>query len=120
MLDAGAKEVVVNDVDETRSKKLVDLLKDKGGDRIRAGSNDPTGFDLICNATPMGMADGDPLPIDPALLTPSMFVGDVVAGHGETPLIKAAREAGCRTADGDAMVVAVLDVMCDILEEAWT
>ena len=47
-------------------------------------------------------------------------LGDVVGGHGETPLMRAAREAGCRTADGDAMVVAVLDVMCDILQDVWT
>jgi shikimate dehydrogenase len=67
----------------------------------------------------MGMAEGDPLPLDPAKLTASMFIGDVVAGHGETPLIKAAREVGCRTADGDAMVVAVLDVMCDFVQDAW-
>ncbi len=65
------------------------------------------------------MADGVPLPIDPTLLRDTMFVGDVVAGHGETALIRAAREAGCRTADGDAMVVAVLDVMCDFLADAW-
>ena len=90
-----------------------------GGQRIRAGSNDPRGFDLICNATPMGMADGDPPPLDVTRLAASMFVGDVVAGHGETPLIKAARAAGCRTADGDAMVVAVLDVMCDFVQRAW-
>ena len=49
-----------------------------------------------------------------------MFVGDVVAGHGVTGIIAAARAAGCRTADGDAMVVAVLDVMCDFLQDAWT
>lgn len=120
MLDAGVRELVVHDVDTTRAKKLVDIMKDKGGDRLRAGSNDPSGFDLVCNATPMGMAEGDPLPVDPKMLAPSMFVGDVVAGHGETPLIKAARMAGCRTADGDAMVVAVLDVMCDFLLQAWT
>jgi shikimate dehydrogenase len=119
MLDAGAREVVVHDVDVARAQKLAALLKIMGGDRIRAGSNDPRGFDLICNATPMGMADGDPPPFDVTRLAPSMFVGDVVAGHGETPLIKAARAVGCRTADGDAMVVAVLDVMCDLLEQAW-
>ena len=67
----------------------------------------------------MGMADGDPLPLDPAKLKPSMFVGDVVAGHGETPLMKDARAAGCSTADGDTMVVAVLDVMCDFVLQAW-
>lgn len=119
MLDHGAKEVVVHDVDAARLQKLLDLLKDKAGDRVKAGSNDPTGFDIVSNATPMGMGEGDPLPLDPATLDASMFVGDVVAGHGETPLMNAARAAGCKTADGDAMVVAVLDVMCDFLLDAW-
>jgi shikimate dehydrogenase len=117
MLASGAAEVVVNDADPARAQRIVGLLKPQAGDRIREGSNDPTGFDVVSNATPMGMAEGDPLPLDPAKLRPSMFVGDVVAGHGETPLIKAARAAGCRTADGDAMVIAVLDVMCDFLQD---
>jgi len=119
MLDSGAGEVVVHDSNAQRVSTLLDLLKDKGGGRLRAGSNDPDGFDLVCNATPMGMAEGDPLPLDPLKLKSHMFVGDVVAGHGETPLIKAAREVGCRTADGDDMVVAVLDIMCDFVEQAW-
>lgn len=119
MLDAGVRELAIHDRDIARAGRLAALLGDKSQGRVRIGSNDPTGFDLVCNATPMGMADDDPLPIDPALLKPSMFVGDVVAGHGETALIRAARQAGCRTADGDAMVVAVLDVMCDFLAEAW-
>ena len=119
MLEAGAAEVVVNDVDPARARRIVDLLQAKAGQRVRVGSNDPTGFQVVSNATPMGMADGDPLPLDPARLAPGMFVGDVVAGHGETALMKAARAVGCRTADGDAMVVAVLDVMCDFVSEAW-
>lgn len=119
MLYQGAKQVVVHDADQSRAQHLVDLLQDNAADRVQTGSNDPTGFDIISNATPMGMDDSDPLPIDPSLLDSSMFVGDVVAGHGETALMKAARKAGCSTADGDAMVVAVLDVMCDILESAW-
>lgn len=119
MLDAGAESVVVHDADRARAEQLVDLLQEKAGKRVEVGANDPTGFDLVCNATPMGMEDGDPLPIDAGLLRENMFVGDVVAGHGETAFIRAAREAGCRTADGDAMVVAVLDVMCDFLVDAW-
>ena len=67
----------------------------------------------------MGMDDKDPIPVDPDKLSSEMFVGDVVAGHGETKIIKAAKAAGCKTADGDDMVVAVLDVMCDFLEGAW-
>ena len=119
MLEAGAAEVVVHDLDPARSQRIVGLLRGQHGQRVTVGSSDPTGFDVVSNATPMGMADGDPLPLDPARLTKSMFVGDVVAGHGETALIKAAREAGCRTADGDAMVIAVLDVMCDFVLQAW-
>jgi shikimate dehydrogenase len=119
MLDAGAAEVVVHDLDAVRARRIVELLQPKAGGRLKLGSNDPTGFDVVSNATPMGMAEGDPLPLDPAKLERMMFVGDVVAGHGETPLIKAARAAGCRTADGDAMVVAVLDVMCDFVLDAW-
>ena len=33
------------------------------------------------------MAQGDLLPLDPVELAPDLFVGDVVAGHGQTPLI---------------------------------
>lgn len=119
MLEQGAKEVAVYDLDSTRSQRIVDLLKDKAGDRVGvAETNDPTGFDIVSNATSMGMDDNDPIPLDPSKLDASMFVGDVVAGHGETKIIKAAKEAGCKTADGDDMVVAVLDVMCDFLLEA--
>lgn len=119
MLEHGAAEVAVHDVDVARSEKIVGLLKEKWGDKVHVGEADPTGFDVVSNATPMGMEDGDPLPLDTTRLSAEMFVGDVVAGHGETAWIKAAKEAGCKTADGDAMVVAVLDVMCDFLQDAW-
>lgn len=120
MLEQGAAQVSVFDLDTSRAARIVDLLKPKVGDRVVvAPSNDPTGFDLVSNATSMGMDDNDPIPVDPSLLKSSMFVGDVVAGHGETKIIKAAKAAGCKTADGDDMVVAVLDVMCDFVLEAW-
>jgi len=63
----------------------------------------------------MGMADDDPLPVDGALLTSSMFVGDVIAGHGVTPFVAAAHTAGCRTADGGHMVEAVQELMFDFM-----
>ena len=43
------------------------------------------------------------------------FVGDVVAGHGDTPLIRAAKAAGCRTATGGHMVEAVQELMADFM-----
>lgn len=119
MLGAGVKELVIHDPDQSRLDTLLSLLADLGGDRVKAGGNDPTGFDLICNATPLGMNAEDPLPVDVDLLEPSMFVGDVIAGHGETAIMKAAKAKGCKTADGDDMVVAVLDIMMDYMNAAW-
>ena len=39
---------------------------------------DPAGYDVVVNATPLGMKDGDPLPMDVARISPSAFVGEVV------------------------------------------
>lgn len=120
LIERGAADIAVCDIDSARAGKVVDLVKDRAAGTVRvADSNDPAGFDIVSNATSMGMDDDDPIPIDPAKLDASMFVGDVIAGHGDTKIIKAAKAAGCKTADGDDMVIAVLDVMCDFLQDAW-
>ena len=46
------------------SPQLLDLLSDLGRGRVSAGPPDPAGCDLVCNASPMGMEDEDPLPVD--------------------------------------------------------
>jgi shikimate dehydrogenase len=66
----------------------------------------------------MGMEDNDPLPVVAALLTSSMFVGHVIAGHGVTPLLQAAEAAGSKTANGGHMVEAAQDVMADFMLQA--
>jgi shikimate dehydrogenase len=115
LLEAGVSELVIHDADQSRVADLLELLNDLGRGRVGAGPADPAGCDLVCNATPLGMADGDPLPVDPALLRSSMFVGDVIAGHGLTPFLAAAQAAGCRTANGGHMVEAAQDVMADFM-----
>ncbi len=62
---------------------------------IGTGSNDPSGFDLIVNATPLGMKPGDPLPFDMERVASSTFVGEVVMKEEMTPLLLAARAKGC-------------------------
>jgi shikimate dehydrogenase len=112
LLEAGVRELVIYDADESRVTGLLGLL---GEERVAAGPPDSAGCDLVFNATPMGMEDSDPLPVDPALLTSSMFVGDVIAGHGVTLFIEAAQAAGCKTANGGQMVEAVQDLMADFM-----
>ncbi|MEJ8851162.1 shikimate dehydrogenase [Variovorax rhizosphaerae] len=115
LLDAGVRELIIHDTSEARTNKLLELVSELGRGRVSAGPADPTGCDMVCNATPMGMADGDPLPVAAHLLAGTMFVGDVIAGHGVTPFLAAAQAVGCKTADGDQMVEAVQDIMLDFM-----
>jgi shikimate dehydrogenase len=67
---------------------------------LSAGSNDPEGFDVVVNATPLGMNAGDPLPFDVARLSPQTYVAEVVLKRETTPLLAAAKARGCRTQVG--------------------
>jgi len=67
---------------------------------LSAGSNDPEGFDVVVNATPLGMKPGDPLPFDVTRLSAETYVAEVVLKKETTPLLVAAKARGCRTQVG--------------------
>lgn len=115
LLDAGVRELVVSDRDDAHVDALIAALAEPARGRLVAGPPDPRGCDLVCNATPLGMNEGDPLPVDPALLDDSMFLGDVIAGHGITPFIAAGRALGCGTATGDDMIRTNQDLIADFM-----
>jgi len=71
---------------------------------VRTGSNDPAGFDIVVNATPLGMNDGDPMPMDVARIASTAFVGEVVMKSEMTAFLKAAAERGCRFQVGSDML----------------
>jgi len=62
---------------------------------VVTGSSDPAGYDIVVNATPLGMKTDDPLPIDVERISPSAFVGEVVMKEEITPFLAAARARGC-------------------------
>lgn len=68
------------------------------------GSRDPDGFDIVVNATPLGMNEGDPLPVDMSRLQPSTFVGEVVMRTDMTAFLLAALQRGCRVQMGSDML----------------
>ena len=71
---------------------------------LQTGSNDPTGFDVLVNATPLGMNVGDPLPVDMAHVAPTTFVGEVVMKSETTAFLQAAQARGCRVQIGTDML----------------
>ena len=71
---------------------------------VQTGCNDPAGHDIVVNATPLGMKDGDPLPFDIDRIEPQTFVGEVVMKAEYTPLLRAARAKGCAVQVGTDML----------------
>ncbi len=61
--------------------------------------------DLIVNATPLGMNSSDPAPIPARLLAPHHMVFDCVYGPWKTALLRAAEQAGARSANGISMLL---------------
>lgn len=71
---------------------------------VTIGSNDPAGYDIVVNATPLGMKAGDPLPMDAARIAPTTFVGEVVMKQEITPFLAAVQARGCRYQIGTDML----------------
>ena len=93
---AGVAQMALYDGHEASSQALAGRLREHyPALEISTGSNDPAGFDLIVNATPLGMKAGDPLPFDMARVAPATFVGEVVMKEAMTPLLLAAQARGC-------------------------
>lgn len=117
LVEAGVRELAIHDADITRRDKLIRRLQEKTRTPIVAGSPDPTGFDLIANATPAGMKPGDPYPVDVTRFTPDMFVGCVITAPAVSPMVEAARRIGCKTSVGGDMYAAEQQLMLDFLLE---
>jgi shikimate dehydrogenase len=71
---------------------------------VRLGSKDPQGYDIVINATPIGMKPNDPLPLAVDRIAPSAFVGEVVMKEEMTPFLRAAKQKGCEIQIGTDML----------------
>lgn len=117
LVDAGVASIALHEADAARRDALAAKLRAYGPVQPTVGSTDPSGYDLVINATPMGMQPGDPLPVQVDRLSASTFVGDVVTMPPVPPLIEAARARGCATMTGAGMFEAVRDRIIDFYLE---
>jgi hypothetical protein len=102
---AGAAEIALCDVSQAAMESLADRLGQSYPKlKVTTGSNDPNGFDVVINATPLGMKAGDPMPVDVSRLSPSTYVGEVVMKQETTAFLAAARAKGCEIQIGIDML----------------
>jgi shikimate dehydrogenase len=98
---AGVRSLALHDTQATSAQALAARLRHHYPTlEVTLGSNDPQGFDLVVNATPLGMREGDPLPVDVTRLDPATFVGEVVMSEPMTPLLREAAARGCPVQPG--------------------
>lgn len=104
-----AAVVSLFDIDTQKAESLTRHLNTlKGNARIvGAAEIKSTDFissvDMVINATPLGLKEGDPRPFDTTLLKSSQAVCDLI--YKETPLLKEAHHLGCKTMHGLGMLL---------------
>jgi shikimate dehydrogenase len=79
------------------------------------GTRDPRGYDLVVNATSLGMASADPLPLDANLLNAEQTVAEIIMAPALTPLLAAAQAKGCRIQYGAPMLASQIELMADFM-----
>ncbi len=78
---------------------------------LQSGPYQEKDFDLVINATRLGMYDDDPLPLAEKFLQPHMLVADVVVSQEMTPLLECAQQKGCHIHGGKWMLETQLEQM---------
>ncbi|MCP5520694.1 MAG: shikimate dehydrogenase [Verrucomicrobiales bacterium] len=103
----GARELWLVNRTTARAEAMAQEIRTKHP-AVSVQVGHPTGqVDLLLNATSLGLRAGDPSPLDEArfALSHAAAVYDMIYRPAETFLLRRAREAGCRTANGLGMLL---------------
>jgi shikimate dehydrogenase len=99
-----ADALLLYDIDGAKARRLRDdLLKIRNNISLLPNIEDAGGMDIIINATPLGLKETDPLPLDLSKINPSQTIGDLI--YKETRLLKEAGAKGCETFNGLGMLL---------------
>jgi shikimate dehydrogenase len=110
-LGRGPKNIIVTDTDAAAAAGLKNQFEkyygpgpletlDRGAFEKRLG-----GCDILVQATPVGMKDGDPLPVDVKYLHPKLKIYDLVYNRPETRLVAEARKMKINAVTGLGMLL---------------
>jgi shikimate dehydrogenase len=92
------------DIDRNKSDKLISDLGSKVKNVfVLPKLNNLEKYEVLVNATPLGLKKNDPLPFDVSALTDHQVVCDLI--YKNTRLLDHAAQRGCRTLDGSGMLL---------------
>lgn len=105
LLHAGLHQLALHDLGDRASALAHRLQPHSPGTRVTAAGSDPAGFDLVINATPLGLDADDPLPFDVDRLQADALVVDILMKPQGTPLLRACAQRGVAAHPGFEMLV---------------
>jgi shikimate dehydrogenase len=115
LLEAGAGRVALHDIDVARAEAACLRLSATWPGRVEVrlpGSSDR----IVVNATPAGMRETDPLPIDLGKLDPRALVADAIMKPPRTALLIEAARRGHPVQEGRHMLDAQAEALWDFLD----
>lgn len=116
LAEAGVARLTIANRTADKARALAALVNQACGRELaRAGAARPEADALIVNATALGMAADDPLPLDPAHIAPGMLVAEVVASPETTALLHAAAARGAKVHSGIWMIRNQVDLIAEHL-----
>ncbi|WP_066454008.1 shikimate dehydrogenase family protein [Castellaniella caeni] len=96
LAQAGAAQVVVANRTRAKADAVVQRVRQAFPQAdIQAGDADPQGYDVVVNATSLGMKPDDPLPLAIDRLQPHTLVAEIIMKPELTPLLAQAQAHGC-------------------------
>ena len=111
LADRGVARLGIHDVDPQRVEQLVASVRAHHGVDVEAVAADPEGFDVIVNATPLGMRPGDATPVDPSRIASGTVVIDVILKPDLSPFLLAAKERGAFVQTGRQMLAGQVEAI---------
>jgi shikimate dehydrogenase len=115
LVQAKVSRLSIVDPQVERCAPLVQRLNGLSLCPVSSGLAQVHGFDLVINATPMGMKPDDPLPAPTMDLKAHMHIGCVITAPAISPFVAHARSVGCGTTTGSDMFAQVRDLMVAFL-----
>lgn len=103
-LSEKAEKLYLFDTDKMKLEKLaLDLSEIRTNIIVLDNTAGLADFDLLINATPLGLKSTDPLPLNVSGLSPHQTICDLI--YKKTPLLFQSEEKGCKTTDGLGMLL---------------
>lgn len=99
-------EIALYDPMPGKAQELADRIAQATSVKVYAAeSNDPAGFDLVINGSPLGLKTTDPLPCDVRRLADGAAFADILMKNQPTPVVRAVRARGLVAQPGFEMMI---------------